>query len=173
MSGTHGGGAVRHFRFLGPYTYRRYARPMSLGIVAVLAGGLGVSYIGGTGGAPGWYGGLIIVIAALAIGVFGYAALWFQPAVATLDEDGGITLAWPRSSTTFHASEVASVRWIRPKSWRGRPLRSLENYRIDLATRRVRVEADPGVFHEFAQAIQAINPETALDVPTATARPGE
>ncbi len=136
-----------------------------MGVIAILAGGLGASYIGATGGAPGWYGGLILVIAALGIGVFAYAALWFQPAVATLDEDGGITLAWPRRSTTFHASEVASVRWIRPKSWRDRPVRSMENYRIELAARRVRVEAAPCVFREFAEAIQAINPETTLDVP--------
>ena len=157
------------FRFLGPCVYRWYARPILMGLAAVGTGGCGAYCLVRVRGLVGLESGLLLLTTAVALCAFGWAALWFSPPAAEIAPDGQVTMRWPRRTVSFSVAEVMAVRWIRPSSWRDRPLRPLEHYRIELEGRTLRAQADPGVFEAFAHALEAANPRVVVSLPVRVA----
>ena len=163
--GAQGGRGVQVFRFLGPCVCRWYARPVLMGLAAIAAGGGGAYCLARVGGLVGLESGLLLLTTAVALCAFAWAALWFAPPVAEIAPDGQVTMRWPRRTVSFPVTEVLAVRWIRPSSWRDKPLRRLEHYRVELEDRALRVQADPGVFEAFARALEAANPRVVVSLP--------
>jgi hypothetical protein len=108
---------------------------------------------------------VLLVVLAGGIGVAEWLALRRLTAKVETWSDHTVRFVWIGRSRTVSMYDITALVWVRPKAWRTCNAWRLEPFVVEVAGAKIRLEAAPWTFCQFAEEVQSVNPRVTLDLP--------